>query len=134
MQAAQWAVDNEARVKAALARLQDLPPCEDTVRWLTAGYRATTAAAWLTALLLGANGHRSGYPVAKEILLAGPGSLAEDYAASAMTMIDSKSALVDLAEICMQGETRLSNVAAATPPRRPRQEAKSTRSESACPV
>jgi hypothetical protein len=80
------------------ARLEECAPDANVVPILDQAYREGRAQPWLTAYLLRSLRHESGYALAREILWAEPGNLAESYAATAMARMKGKQALPDLIE------------------------------------
>jgi hypothetical protein len=76
-------------------------------------YRDGRAPPWLVAVLLGRVRAQEGYAVAREILLAAPGLLAESYAGPAMARIAGAAAREDLIDIMMSGARLASRKGAA---------------------
>lgn|GEM_PF-7038398 len=102
----QLAVRDHVYFKLVSRELSDAGPCKEAVQWLVDAHEQGEAPSWLTAHLLGQNGHDAGYGTVKRILEAGPGSLAESYAGPSLARIDSVRASSDLADVLLTGTTR----------------------------
>jgi hypothetical protein len=97
-------------VGAELARRAADPRAADA---LIAAYGTGRMPPWLVAYLLGCVRARQGYDVAREVLLAAPGFLAESYAGSAMARIAGGAAYDDLAKLVMEAPRTRSREGAA---------------------
>jgi len=97
------AIADHLRWKQVAAELGLRPPDPLAATALIADYRAGRSPAWLTAHLLGVLRAPIGYAVAREILLAAPGLLAESYAGPAMAKIAGAAAFDDLLGIMRDG-------------------------------
>ena len=102
---------NFKQVDTVLAQRESDPAAAEL---LIVAFAAGNAPAWLTAYLLGQIGEACGYAIARSILLAAPGQMAENYAAIAMVRIDREQALIDLAELLNTAPQRASREAAAS--------------------
>lgn len=76
-------------------------------------YRSGRMPPWLAAYLLGCVRAPRGYAVAREVLLAAPGHLAESYAAAAMARIAGADAHDDLVDLMMAARRLRSREGAA---------------------
>lgn len=72
--------DGDTSWKSACIALEALPPCAEATRHVVEAYARGDMEPWLTAAVLKALRHDSGYETAKQILLAGPGLCSENYA------------------------------------------------------
>lgn len=107
------AVDDDVQFKRVVAELETRPASEAAARRVVEAYRDGEAAPWLTAVLLGTCRHELGYSVAREILLAAPGQLAESYAGPALARIRGEQALEDLSVLMMTAPKQVSREGAA---------------------
>jgi hypothetical protein len=97
---------DSAAFKRVSAELEKREPCPAAAQVLVEAYRDGRAPAFLVAHLLGQLRAPIGYPVAREILLAGMGALTESYAGVAMGRIGGMAAREELLGIVTGGETR----------------------------
>ncbi|PHS01140.1 MAG: hypothetical protein COA78_22960 [Blastopirellula sp.] len=93
------AIEDRVSFKKVGLRLDDLVPDEQAAKHLIAAFHRHRCEPWLTAYLLGCNGHHVGYETAKTILLSNAGSSSESYAGVAMAKILGLAAYDDLRQI-----------------------------------
>jgi hypothetical protein len=105
--------NNSAAFKRVSSELERREPCPAAAQLLIEAYRAGRAPAFLVAHLLGQLRAPIGYAVAREILLAGMGSLTESYAGPAMARIAGSAAREDLLDVLMSDAHRRSREGAA---------------------
>jgi hypothetical protein len=100
------ALDSRGEFKDILALLAERPADEAAAAFVVEAHAAGAAPPWWAAVLLGRLRVPSTYPQVREILVAGPGALAEAYAACAMARIAPERARHDLLELLEHGATR----------------------------
>ena len=84
------------------AELGRRSPDDDATAALIEAYRSERMPAWMAAYLLGCARGSGSYEVARQILIAAPGMLAESYAGTAMARIDDLASHDDLASLIVE--------------------------------
>src|SRR5258706_5203417 len=98
------AIDDDRVFKKVALELKRLQPDRDAAVRLIEGYRSDKAEPWMTACLLGCNGHEAGCDTVREILLSHSGQLSESYAGVSMAEIRGMHAYNDLRTIMFDAE------------------------------
>jgi hypothetical protein len=107
------AIADNLSFKDVIKELKKRPPSRAAAELVLEAYRKGDSPPWLTAVILGECRDKIGYTTVREILLAAPSQLAENYAGVALAQIAGPDAFQDLIEILFNAKHRHSREGAA---------------------